>query len=94
MQVIFGLVGIKLRRDSWMQHHDAQFVSEESAAAQPGDVYFFAEQGNKITHVGLALGQNRILHARGYVRINSLTDGETDFDPNLANTFVDTRTFL
>ena len=92
VQTVYQLAGISLRRDSWMQHHDTRLVSEEPDKAQPGDLYFFAEGGKKITHVGIAIEDLKILHCRGYVRLNSLKKADSDFDENLLKTFVDSRT--
>ena len=93
-QTVFGLSGVALPRDSWQQHRDGRFLSDNHSQAQPGDLYFFSEQGNKITHVGMALGNDHIIHARGRVRINSLKSGADDFDPQLLDTFVDVRGYL
>ena len=92
IQVIFALTGTKMRRDSWMQHHDAKLVGENPEQAQAGDLYFFSEDKDKISHVGIALGDFKILHARGFVQINSLEPQDKKFDQKLLNTFVDVRT--
>jgi hypothetical protein len=94
VQIVFSLMGVRLRRDSWMQHHDATPVGEDFTQAQAGDLLFFAESNNKISHVGIALGDSKILHARGYVKINSLNAKDSLFDQNLQNTFVDVKTCI
>lgn len=94
VQLVFSLTGFRMRRDSWMQHHDTILIGEEPAKAQPGDLYFFAENKKKISHVGIALGESKILHARGFVRINSLNPGDELFDQTLYDTFVDIRTIF
>jgi cell wall-associated NlpC family hydrolase len=93
-QIVFSLYGISLPRDSWMQHRDALFCSDNPIEAQAGDLYFFADNGTKITHVGFALGEGRIIHARGMVRENSLIPGNDKFSEELYNSFVDVRTFF
>ncbi len=93
-QTVFGLLGIKLPRDSWMQQSAGKRVETQPADAKPGDLYFFAERGDRITHVGIALGSGRILHARGYVRINSLVENDPVFSDDLRSIFVDVRSFL
>jgi gamma-D-glutamyl-L-lysine dipeptidyl-peptidase len=92
VQVVLYLTGTHIRRDSWMQHHDAKIVSEDHTLAQPGDFLFFAQNRDKISHVGIALGNSKILHARGFVRINSLNSKDKLFDQHLHDTFVDVRT--
>lgn len=92
VQVVLYLAGTHMRRDSWMQHHDAKFVGEDPATAKPGDFLFFAENKDKISHVGIALGNSKLLHARGLVRINSLIPKDKLFDQHLQDAFVDVRT--
>ena len=94
VQLLFKLFGKPLRRDAWMQFEDAQPVSKDPLQARKGDLYFFAENGNKITHVGLALGQGKMIHARGQIKINSLVEGADDFDPNLLKDFVEVRSYF
>lgn len=93
-QTIFSALNIMLPRDAWMQHRDGEFVSNSIEKANPGDLYFFSESSRKITHVGIAVGNNKMIHARGFVRVNSLQEGDPDFSNTLFNTFVDTRTFI
>jgi len=94
MQTVFALMDIPLCRDAWMQQRDSSFISNDPQKAQPGDLYFFSDDGERITHVGLAAGNSRIIHARGMVRLNSLNSADPDFDRNLLDTFVDVRTYF
>lgn len=94
VQLIFHLFGKAVRRDAWMQFEDGQPVSDNPLQARPGDLYFFAESGNKITHVGIALGNGKIIHARGLVRINSLNENDADYSPQLRKDFVGTRSYF
>lgn len=93
-QIVFSLFGISLPRDSWMQHRDGLFCSDNPREAQAGDLTFFADKGTKITHVGIALGEGRIIHARGMVRENSLIPGTNKFSEELLKSFVDVRTYF
>jgi hypothetical protein len=94
IQTIFALIGRQLPRDSWMQQRDGTFVSTDPKNAQPGDLYFFSDNGKSITHVGIAAGNSQIIHARGMVRLNSLKPGEPCFNQNLLDTFIDVRTYF
>ena len=52
-----------------------------------GDLVFFgtpatADKPRRVTHVGIYLGNNRIIHASHKVRINSLIPGEADYYEN------------
>ena len=71
---------------------DAQAFKEEMLARvqnlERGDLVFFgtpaSEPGKKprITHVGIYLGEGRIIHSSHMVRINSLIPGEADYYEN------------
>lgn len=93
-QFVYKMFGASLRRDAWMQFEDGRFVSDDPAKGQAGDLMFFAESGDKITHVGFCLGTGEILHARGMVRINSLVKGDALYNETLVNDFVEIRSFL
>lgn len=93
-QMILALLRINIPRDSWMQHRDGKFVSDKPEDAKAGDLYFFAEGGAKITHVGIATGNGRLIHARGMVKINSLISTDTNCDQTLQKSFVDVRTYF
>lgn len=71
IQVVFQMLGIQLPRDSGEQVHRGETVDflEE---AQPGDLAFFENKKGQITHVGILLEDQRILHASGRVRIDTL----------------------
>ena len=94
VQLSCKLLGRFVRRDAWMQFEDSKPLSDDPAAARPGDLYFFSENGDKITHVAIALGKKRFIHARGMVRINSLNEDDADFSPELLRDFVQVRTFF
>jgi cell wall-associated NlpC family hydrolase len=45
---------------------------------EPGDLVFFTTEGRHVSHVGIAIGGDRFVHApnaRGTVRVDSLTSG-------------------
>ena len=94
IQLLHKLAGIKIRRDSPMQYEDAKMVSENFLDGNAGDMLFFAENGDRITHVALKLNEKEIIHSRGRVRINNLDKNTADFDPKLMDTFVAVKTFL
>ena len=68
-QVVYKICGIKLPRDAGQQVKEGlavNFVSE----SVPGDLAFFGESEEEITHVGIILDGGRIIHASGKVRID------------------------
>ncbi len=41
---------------------------------RPGDLAFFKNSEGRIVHVGIALGDDRIIHASGRVRVDHLDE--------------------
>lgn len=87
-QTVFALLGKQLPRDSYMQRDAIKEKSKDIQDANQGDILFFG--GDKITvdHVGIALGNNRIIHSRGMVKVNSLNKSDDDYDPQLDKTLI------
>jgi len=70
-QLVFKLNGVPIPRDASQQAkegNDIDFIEE----AQPGDLAFFDNDAGKIIHVGIVMGNNKIIHASGKVRIDKL----------------------
>jgi len=93
-QFVHKMFAISMRRDAWMQFEDGRFVSDNPLEGQPGDLMFFAESGDKVTHVGFCLGKGKVLHARGMVRVNTLQQADPLFSSDLLKNFVGIRSFL
>lgn len=70
-QTVFKLQGIHLRRDAWMQAEQGETV-DFLAEAKMGDLAFFDNAEGKITHVGIMLNSEQIIHASGRVKIDSM----------------------
>lgn len=70
-QIIFACMNKQLPRDAYQQAEQGEaltFIEE----IVPGDLLFFGANSDKITHVGIALGQGEIIHAAGKVRIDKV----------------------
>lgn len=69
-QMVYKFLNISLPRDAYQQAELGKVVGflEESKI---GDLAFFGKE-DKITHVGIIIGLNEILHASGKVRIDKL----------------------
>lgn len=70
-QLVYKVHDIKLPRDAYQQAEKGRaldFVEE----SQPGDLAFFDNSEGKIIHVGIMLDNQRIIHASGKVRIDTL----------------------
>lgn len=70
-QMVYKLNGRRLFRDARLQATQGEALSfiEES---EPGDLAFFDNREGNITHVGIIMRDNYIIHAHGKVRIDRL----------------------
>jgi hypothetical protein len=70
-QMAYKLNGYPLLRDASQQATQGEALSfiEES---EPGDLAFFDNEDGRITHVGIIMENNYIIHASGKVRIDRL----------------------
>jgi len=71
VQVIFSICGIQLPRDASQQVEYGKvidFLSEVKA----GDLAFFENTEGKIIHVGILLNSHQIIHASGWVKIETI----------------------
>lgn len=81
---------------------DSDFLHQEMVKRtkhlQPGDLVFFGTpetfwQKEKITHVGIYIGNGNIIHASHVVRINSLIPGSKDYYEN-SHRLIKARRFI
>lgn len=78
VQICARMAGLLLPRDASQQVNYGEvvyFVQE----ARPGDLAFFSNENGSIVHVGIVLADEKIIHASGKVRIDSL-DNEGIFN--------------
>ncbi|QQV02000.1 MULTISPECIES: C40 family peptidase [Chryseobacterium] len=70
-QLVYKIHNIKLPRDAYQQAEMGELLSfvEES---KPGDLAFFENSEGRIIHVGIMLDNQKIIHASGKVRIDTL----------------------
>ncbi len=100
-KTVFFLNGILLSRDASQQVHQGVEIPTDTTLKnlEPGDLLFFgrkasADKKEKITHVALYLGDGKVIHATGTVKIESLRRGDADFNEYRLNTFVRARRML
>ena len=72
-QVVYKLCGTKIPRDASQQAMTGEDVSFRSAVL-PGDLAFFDNEEGLITHVGIMVDTDTIIHASGRVRVDKLDD--------------------
>lgn len=73
VQLCAKVAGYKLPRDASQQVHFGNTVHSLSEA-KPGDIAFFTNKKGKIIHVGILLSNDKIIHASGKVRIDSINE--------------------
>ena len=71
VQVCAQLAGLALPRDASQQIQEGELVYFLQET-QPGDLAFFGEEDGHITHVGIVMGNEQIIHCSGKVRIDYL----------------------
>lgn len=72
VQMVFKINGYKLLRDSSQQSKQGKAVVFKDIL--PGDLVFFKNKEDKIVHVGIFAGDEKIIHASGKVRIDQLNE--------------------
>ncbi|SFT42770.1 Cell wall-associated hydrolase, NlpC family [Lishizhenia tianjinensis] len=69
-QAVLREFGVELLRDASMQVTQGIAIGFEDI--QVGDLAFFSNSKDKVTHVGILLEDNKIIHASGRVKIETL----------------------
>lgn len=72
-QMVFKLCGYKLLRDTSQQVNQGKAV-ESLAASRPGDLAFFRDENGRTCHTGILLGEKKIVHASGKVRVDLVSE--------------------
>jgi len=84
-QRVYRLHGILIPRDADMQARFGRIEPRpiDTEKIPTGALLFFGKSRDLITHVALALPKQRFIHARGLVRLNSLSPSDSLFDESL-----------
>ncbi|MDA0758167.1 MAG: C40 family peptidase [Bacteroidetes bacterium] len=69
-QIVYKINNINISRDASLQASQGRLITEKEI--KPGDLAFFGESNKKITHVGIMLNKEKIIHAFGKVRIDKI----------------------
>tara|TARA_Y100000588_G_C14061202_1_gene841495 strand:- start:219 stop:1004 length:786 start_codon:yes stop_codon:yes gene_type:complete len=85
VQSVFHSGGIFIARDTSQQIKTSWLNEVPFNDTNPGDLIYFAENG-KINHVGMSLGEGKIIHCSGEVKIESMNEGKLGFNPKLHQT--------
>lgn len=93
--------GIILQRDASQQVLYGELVntSEGYDNLEPADLLFFGTHETdstkeRVTHVGIYIGDGEIIHASGRVKINSMIPGKKNYSSHLDSIFIRARRIL
>lgn len=70
-QVVYKHFGIQLKRDAWQQAESGNAV-DFLTEIKPGDLAFFDNEAGRITHVGIMIDAETIIHASAHIRIDKM----------------------
>ncbi|MBN1826354.1 MAG: C40 family peptidase [Candidatus Eisenbacteria bacterium] len=84
VQRVFGAWGIRLPRDADLQCRVAAPL-REGARRREGDLLFFG--GDRVTHVAVSLGGAQLIHASGWVRVQSLRPDSPSYRKDLRESY-------
>lgn len=91
VQQIFKICGYKLYRDAHQQANQGRLVSTYKDS-KAGDLAFFEDNEGKISHLGIIIDDNHIIHASGQVKINNI-DANGIFN-DAAGTYTNNLKFI
>ncbi len=72
IQNSFKICGINLPRDASQQVFEGEDVNWDNR--QTGDLVFFKSKSGNVTHVGILVDEDNIIHAHGRVRIDKIDE--------------------
>lgn len=83
VQLAYRMAGKKLPRNSYQQAEEGSLLEtdDDFLSLEMGDLLFFSE-GERVSHVGMALGNGRFIHSSltcGQVSITSMKKKDQDF---------------
>jgi hypothetical protein len=97
-QSVFALHGLQLPRDAWQQATLGEDAGRDVGELRPADLLFFSDRPDqRVTHVGIALGDRRMVHlalGRGGYAIERLGDRADPFVTRLRASFLFARRMI
>lgn len=97
-QSVFALHGFQLPRDAWQQAELGVDAGRDVGELKAADLLFFSDREDKrVTHVGISLGDRRMVHlalGRGGYAIERLDDREDPYVDRLRARFLFARRVL
>ena len=100
-KTVFYLNGIMLPRDASQQVNVGQAVETDTTLTnlQAGDLLFFGRKATdtekeKITHVAIYMGEGKIIHSAGQVKVESMIRGDSTFNEYRLQSFIRAKRML
>jgi hypothetical protein len=97
-QTVFGIHGVSLPRDAWMQAQTGRDAGTDLGALEPADLLFFSDRPDlRVTHVAISAGGGRVVHqalGRGGWAYDDLLDENDPYSRKLAQRFLHARRIL
>ncbi len=98
VQSVFALHGRQLPRDAWQQAELGVDAGDDVGELQAADLLFFSDRPDqRITHVGISLGERRMVHlalGRGGYCVEKLHDRHDTYVARLRERFIAARRLL
>jgi hypothetical protein len=98
VQSVFALHGQQLPRDAWQQAETGVDAGGDVGSLKPADLLFFSDRADRrVTHVGIALGERRMVHlalGRGGYAIERLDHRRDPYVEKLRKRFVAARRII
>ena len=95
VQTSFALHGVQLPRDAWQQAEAGSDAGGDVGELIAGDLLFFSDRDDRrITHVGVSLGERRMVHlalGRGGYNVELLSDRRDMYVERLRERFICAR---
>jgi cell wall-associated NlpC family hydrolase len=98
VQSVFALHGMQLPRDAWQQAELGSDAGRDIGELKAADLLFFSDRPDqRVTHVGIALGERRMVHlalGRGGFSVERLNDRSDAYVDKLRDRFLFARRML
>ncbi len=91
VQTTFKALGIELPRDAHLQECFGNLPRIQPEKAAPGDLFFFSEDHERITHVTISTGGAEFIHCSGWVKEESLAPDGITYNHLLRQIFTGCR---
>jgi gamma-D-glutamyl-L-lysine dipeptidyl-peptidase len=72
-QQVYKILGYHLKRDAYQQAEHGELI-RDLKETKIGDLAFFKNDSGKISHVGMMLEKDRLIHSHGFVRVDVIDE--------------------